>query len=62
MSQEKENEPHPSYASLRADTDRRLSVTISDGMYRELTLRKLDEGRSYNAIVIDALKAYLSGR
>lgn len=39
--------------------ERRLSLAISDALYRELTMRKLDEGRSYNAILIDALRAYL---
>lgn len=45
--------------SNQSIVDRRLSLTITDAMYRELTMRKLDEGRSYNAILIDALHAYL---
>lgn len=45
--------------SKSPSAERRLSLAISDALYRELTMRKLDEGRSYNAILIDALRAYL---
>lgn len=41
------------------DTERRMSVKLSDALYRDLTLRKLDEGRPFNAIIIDAIRAYL---
>lgn len=50
---------NPKNGSNQSIVDRRLSLTITDAMYRELTMRKLDEGRSYNAILIDALHAYL---
>jgi hypothetical protein len=40
-------------------TDRRISLIVSDGMYRQLAMRKLDEGRAMNSIVVDAIRAYL---
>lgn len=44
----------------KVETDRRISLSMSDAMYRELTLRKLDEGRSYNAIILDAIRSHLA--
>lgn len=45
--------------SLTTITERRISLKVSDAMYRQLTERKLDEGRSFNAIIVDAISAYL---
>ena len=49
----------PIPAEVAISTDRRISLRVSDGLYRELTLRKLDEGRPLNSIIIDAIRAYL---
>lgn len=55
----KETEQQDSSSSMTAITERRISLKVSDAMYRQLTERKLDEGRSFNAIIVDAISAYL---
>jgi predicted HicB family RNase H-like nuclease len=58
----KEAEPPQQVAEKpEPDNSKAMSLRVPPALWKELQLRKLDEERSVNAIIIDAIQAYLKG-
>jgi len=51
----------PSVATEKDEPEnsRAMSLRVTPALWKELQLRKIDEGRPVNAIIIDAVHAYL---
>ena len=51
----------PSQAAEKAEPDnsKAMSLRVPPALWKELQFRKIDEGRPVNAIIIDAIQAYL---
>jgi len=41
------------------ENSKAMSLRVPPALWKELQLRKIDEGRPVNAIIIDAVQAYL---
>ncbi|MAJ77143.1 hypothetical protein [Sulfitobacter sp. TMED3] len=55
-------EPEPSQQLVEKpepDNSRAMSLRVPPSLWKELQLKKIDEGRPVNAIIIDAIQAYL---
>jgi|GEM_PF-6041522 len=51
--------PSQAVEKTEPDNSKAMSLRVPPALWKELQLRKIDEGRPVNAIIIDAIQAYL---